>query len=156
MGYAGRTGQAAKVIMTRNNNKMVSFSLAFSKSYKEDDQWKNTEPVWMDVQVLDPKLVEKAERIKKGEMVEVHGELVNNKYKRKDGKIVDSKQIKASNIILEGEDLEDELTDVTEEANYESDDKGLDLEDELDLSDDIDLDLDDDDDDLDFSGLDDA
>ena len=70
----GNLGSDAELIKTEKSE-FVSLSLCTQDSYKKDEEWLKKEPVWHKVTVFNKNLITLAKRLKKGERIEVIGEL---------------------------------------------------------------------------------
>ena len=70
----GNLGMDAGVITTEKSE-FVAFSICTQDSYKKGNDWIKKDPVWHDIRVFNPQLMALAKRLKKGERVEVTGEL---------------------------------------------------------------------------------
>lgn len=70
----GNLGADAELITT-DNSEFVALSLCTQDSYKKDDQWLQKEAVWHKITVFNKNLIPLAKRLKKGERIEVTGEI---------------------------------------------------------------------------------
>ncbi len=79
----GNLGKDAKPVSIEGGE-FVVFSLCTQDSYKnkESGEWVDKKPVWHEIKVFKPYLLEDAKELKKGERVEVIGEL---NYEQKEG-----------------------------------------------------------------------
>ncbi|GAB3967717.1 hypothetical protein GCM10028806_10520 [Spirosoma terrae] len=81
----GFLGQDAKLI-EKNGKKFVALNVATTDSYKDDSgQWQDKESVWHDVLVFRPFAVQFAEKLKKGDKVELIGSLSYKPFKDENG-----------------------------------------------------------------------
>lgn len=77
----GFLGNDPKVI-EKEGKKFVALRLATTDSYKDDSgQWQDKESVWHDVLVFRPAAVQFAEKLKKGDKVELIGSLSYKSFK---------------------------------------------------------------------------
>jgi single stranded DNA-binding protein len=74
-----------------NGGKIVNISVATSESYKKGEEWIN-KTEWHRCSCGIPAIVERAERINKGDMVHVEGSIVTRTWE-KDGEKRESKEI---------------------------------------------------------------
>ena len=70
----GNLGSDAELIKTEKSE-FVSMSLCTQDSYKKDDEWIKKEPVWHKITVFNKYIIPLAKRLKKGERIEVIGEI---------------------------------------------------------------------------------
>lgn len=83
----GFLGNDPKVI-DKEGKKFVALRLATTDSYKDDSgQWQDKESVWHDVLVFRPVAVQFAEKLKRGDKVELIGSLAYKPFKGEDGYI---------------------------------------------------------------------
>jgi single-strand DNA-binding protein len=81
----GFLGNDPKVI-EKEGKKFVALRLATTDSYKDDSgQWQDKESVWHDVLVFRPAAVQFAEKLKKGDKVELIGSLSYKSFKDENG-----------------------------------------------------------------------
>lgn len=81
----GFLGNDPKVI-DKEGKKFVALRLATTDSYKDDSgQWQDKESVWHDVLVFRPAAVQFAEKLKKGDKVELIGSLSYKSFKDENG-----------------------------------------------------------------------
>lgn len=81
----GFLGKDAKLI-EKNGKKFVALNVATTDSYKDDsDQWQDKESVWHDALVFRPAAVQFAEKLKKGDKVELIGSLSYKLFKDENG-----------------------------------------------------------------------
>jgi len=74
-----------------NGGKIVNISVATSESYKKGEEWIN-KTEWHRCSCGIPSVVERAERINKGDMVSIEGSIVTRTWE-KDGEKKESKEI---------------------------------------------------------------
>jgi single-strand DNA-binding protein len=79
-----------------NGGKIVNISVATSESYKKGEEWIN-KTEWHRCSCGIPSIVERAERINKGDMVHVEGSIVTKTWE-KDGEKRESKEISFNSI----------------------------------------------------------
>ena len=79
-----------------NGGKIVNISVATSDSYKKGEEWIN-KTEWHRCSCGIPAIVERAERINKGDMVHVEGSIVTRTWE-KDGEKKESKEISFNSI----------------------------------------------------------
>ena len=79
-----------------NGGKIVNISVATSESYKKGDEWVN-KTEWHRCSCGIPSIVERAERINKGDMVTLEGSIVTRTWE-KDGEKRESKEISFNSI----------------------------------------------------------
>ena len=79
-----------------NGGKIVNISVATSESYKKGEEWIN-KTEWHRCSCGIPAVVERAERINKGDMVHVEGSIVTRTWE-KDGEKRESKEISFNSI----------------------------------------------------------
>lgn len=79
-----------------NGGKIVNISVATSDSYKKGEEWIN-KTEWHRCSCGIPAVVERAERINKGDMVHVEGSIVTRTWE-KDGEKRESKEISFNSI----------------------------------------------------------
>ncbi len=70
----GNLGSDAELIKTEKSE-FVSLSLCTQDSYKKEEEWIKKKPEWHKVTVFNKNIIPFAKRLKKGERVEVEGEL---------------------------------------------------------------------------------
>lgn len=81
----GFLGNDPKVI-EKEGKKFVALRLATTDSYRDDSgQWQDKESVWHDVLVFRPLAIQFAEKLKKGDKVEIIGSLFYKPLKGEDG-----------------------------------------------------------------------
>lgn len=88
--------------ITKTNKKVVYFSIAINKRFKnkETGQWEHKEPIYMNV-IAWGYIAEKALTLHKGMGVLIDGVIENNSYTNKTGQIVNDKRIRANDIYLQ-------------------------------------------------------
>jgi single-strand DNA-binding protein len=79
-----------------NGGKIVNISVATSESYKKGEEWIN-KTEWHRCSCGIPAVVERAERINKGDMVHIEGSIVTRTWE-KDGEKRESKEISFNSI----------------------------------------------------------
>jgi single-strand DNA-binding protein len=79
-----------------NGGKIVNISVATSESYKKGEEWIN-KTEWHRCSCGIPAIVERADRINKGDMVHVEGSIVTRTWE-KDGEKRESKEISFNSI----------------------------------------------------------
>lgn len=81
----GFLGQDAKLI-EQEGKKFVALSIATTDSYKDDaGQWHDKETIWHNVLVFRPAAIQFAEKLKKGDKVELVGSLSYKPFKDEKG-----------------------------------------------------------------------
>ena len=77
----GRVGRAPEVITFGNGSSVVNFTIATNRSYKDKEgNWKDV-TTWHNIQVGGPRQ-EQAERLNKGDLIYIEGEIDNRMYEK--------------------------------------------------------------------------
>lgn len=79
-----------------NGGKIVNISIATTESYKKGDEWVN-KTEWHRCSCGIPSIVERAERINKGDLISIEGSIITRSYE-KDGEKKESKEISFNSI----------------------------------------------------------
>lgn len=79
-----------------NGGKIVNISVATTESYKKGDEWVN-KTEWHRCSCGIPSIVERAERINKGDLISIEGSIITRSYE-KDGEKKESKEISFNSI----------------------------------------------------------
>lgn len=94
----GNVGQDPQVNKTQSGNKIASFSVATTKSYKDKSGTKQTITAWHKIVVYNENLANLVESyVKKGTQLYIEGELTYGKYKNKEGQ-----EVNKTEIVLQG------------------------------------------------------
>lgn len=99
----GNMGAEAKVI-ENDGKSFASLSLATTDSYKNDqDEWVQKDPIWHDVLVFNPKLIQQVKSFKKGTRIKVTGSI---SYRPFEVTLEDGKAVKKSEASIIARDIE--------------------------------------------------
>lgn len=98
----GNLVREPEVRVTKNNKKVVYFSIAINKRFKnkETGTWEEKEPIFMNVTAWGF-IAEKAMTLHKGMGVVIDGVLEDNSYTNKEGKTIHEKRVRANDIYLQ-------------------------------------------------------
>lgn len=101
-----------------NGGKIVNISVATSESYKKGEEWVN-KTEWHRCSCGIPAVVERADRINKGDMVYLEGSIVTRTWE-KDGEKKESKEISFNTIrVINRNNKEDQSESFTPKAKAE-------------------------------------
>lgn len=101
-----------------NGGKIVNISVATSESYKKGDEWVN-KTEWHRCSCGIPAVVERADRINKGDMVYLEGSIVTRSWE-KDGEKKESKEISFNTIrVINRNNKEDQSESFAPKAKAE-------------------------------------
>ena len=101
-----------------NGGKIVNISVATSESYKKGDEWVN-KTEWHRCSCGIPAVVERADRINKGDMVYLEGSIVTRSWE-KDGEKKESKEISFNTIrVINKNNKEDQSESFVPKAKAE-------------------------------------
>ena len=101
-----------------NGGKIVNISVATTESYKKGDEWVN-KTEWHRCSCGIPSIVERAERINKGDLISIEGSIITRSYE-KDGEKKESKEISFNSIkVINKNTKSNELEGATPKAKPE-------------------------------------